>query len=356
MSKFQKLSKITLDSFTKFKLSEKDFEFSEGINVFLGKNGTGKTHLLKLIYAITKTNLEFSKKKLIPHSNLISERLFNTYKISKLSQLIRNNKVDSDFTINYSYFPKQDSFYVQYSPQTGIKTEVPSDEIFHPEEVFYFPTRELLTNYLEFVMLYEKYDDRSDETQYNLAKSLNIPKLKNKTEFIQSMLDKIREHIGGELIKENSTFYIENSNGKIESTMLAEGIKKLATLQYLIENGSITESSILIWDEPELYLNPKMITIMSSLLNELALKGVQIFLSTHDYLLSHQLSLMDEYRDTIKDVVPMKFFCLEDSEEDGIIVYTGKNLTEIPNNPILEEFSNHYDREQELFKRSLSNE
>jgi hypothetical protein len=88
----------------------------------------------------------------------------------------------------------------------------------------------------------------------------------------------------------------------------------------------------------------------------MAKEGVQIFLATHDYLLSHQLSLMDEYKGSIaEENVPMKFFCLEESGKDGVVVHSGSNLTHIQNNPILEEFANHYDRERELFERSLKN-
>ena len=34
---------------------ELDLEFSSGINVLIGSNGTGKSHLLKLLYASWKT-------------------------------------------------------------------------------------------------------------------------------------------------------------------------------------------------------------------------------------------------------------------------------------------------------------
>ena len=39
------LTKIHLENFTAFK--NLDVEFSPGINVFIGANGTGKTHIMK---------------------------------------------------------------------------------------------------------------------------------------------------------------------------------------------------------------------------------------------------------------------------------------------------------------------
>lgn len=42
------LKQLTLHNFTVFK--EAHLTFSPGLNVIIGENGTGKTHLLKLAY------------------------------------------------------------------------------------------------------------------------------------------------------------------------------------------------------------------------------------------------------------------------------------------------------------------
>ena len=57
------IKRLTLERFTAFE--KLDLSLSPGINVFLGANGTGKTHLMKTIYAacdITKTKLNFAEK------------------------------------------------------------------------------------------------------------------------------------------------------------------------------------------------------------------------------------------------------------------------------------------------------
>ena len=43
------LTKIELNNITVF--HELSVEFNNGINVFLGENGVGKTHIMKLLYA-----------------------------------------------------------------------------------------------------------------------------------------------------------------------------------------------------------------------------------------------------------------------------------------------------------------
>ncbi|MGB0931858.1 MAG: hypothetical protein ACPGVB_13835, partial [Chitinophagales bacterium] len=100
-------------------------------------------------------------------------------------------------------------------------------------------------------------------------------------------------------------------------------------------------------------LNPRWVKLLADFLKVLALEGVQIFVATHDYLLSHHLSLFAEYKEGIngeieeKQVPDMKFFCLAKGKS-GTEIFEGKHLGEIPNNPILDEFARHYDLEEKL--------
>ena len=57
------IKKIKVDLFTAF--DTLDIDFSPGLNLFIGENGTGKTHILKAIYAacdITKSKKGFAEK------------------------------------------------------------------------------------------------------------------------------------------------------------------------------------------------------------------------------------------------------------------------------------------------------
>ena len=48
------LESLIIDNFTAF--GSKELKFSDGLNVFVGENGTGKTHLLKIPYAVIATS------------------------------------------------------------------------------------------------------------------------------------------------------------------------------------------------------------------------------------------------------------------------------------------------------------
>lgn len=45
-----KLKRLELDRFTAFEKTS--FDFESGVNVLIGENGTGKSHVLKLIYSL----------------------------------------------------------------------------------------------------------------------------------------------------------------------------------------------------------------------------------------------------------------------------------------------------------------
>ena len=132
--------------------------------------------------------------------------------------------------------------------------------------------------------------------------------------------------------------------GQLEAHLVAEGHRKMATLLYLLRNGELDKHSILFWDEPEANLNPQLVVKVAELLKKFASLGMQIFVTTHDYLLSHELSLLAEY--PTQPNIEIKFFALHKPDRlSGVIVEEANILAEIEHNPILNEFTAHYDRE-----------
>ena len=92
---------------------------------------------------------------------------------------------------------------------------------------------------------------------------------------------------------------------------------------------------------------------MAEALRALASAGVQVFISTHDYLLTQELSLAAEYPEQQKTRrrCPIRFFALSRTESKGVRVQRGDVLSELQDNPILAEFAAHYDREQSFMER-----
>ena len=110
------------------------------------------------------------------------------------------------------------------------------------------------------------------------------------------VLEKVME---GRVIVKDEEFFHSSKQGTLEFSLLAEGIRKLALLWILIQNGTLLEGSILFWDEPEANLNPKIMRIAVEILLELQRMGVQIFIATHDYVLLKEFDLQAEKKDQV---------------------------------------------------------
>lgn len=133
--------------------------------------------------------------------------------------------------------------------------------------------------------------------------------------------------------------------------LIADGFNKLGTLLYLLRNGSLTTNSILFWDEPEANLNPQIVAKVAEILRWLAQAGMQIFISTHDHLLSYELSLFAEYPEKHGNV-PIRFLnCYREHPAVGwpVQVESGNTLNDLEHNAITNAYAAQYDREVDLF-------
>ena len=68
------LQKLTLKNFTRF--DDIAIEFVPGINVIIGENATGKTHLMKVAYAVCRPE---AGRRVRDQTKLISEKLLRVF-------------------------------------------------------------------------------------------------------------------------------------------------------------------------------------------------------------------------------------------------------------------------------------
>ncbi|TGO02761.1 hypothetical protein PN36_19655 [Candidatus Thiomargarita nelsonii] len=345
-------------NFTLF--SEASFEFSPGLNVVIGDNGTGKSLLLKLAYALEYV-LHHTLQDSLHDTPLsiealdLSRKLKNVFQPDKLNRLCRSGDAEllmsssffgqpaPDLTIALSILSNENKINIQQSPSFGafIKNN-PVKNISLP---LFFPAKEVLSIYPGFITSYEDREVAFDETYYDLCKALNRFLLRGKRrEEIADWIAPLESHIPGKLILEDNRFYLQLSEQE-KREIPAEGIRKIAMLNYLILNGSLTKGSTLFWDEPEANLNAKLQVKLVDSLVQLANAGVQIVLSVHDLFLMKELSLRIEAGET-----KASFFELL-QEESNIRVVQGENLDDLLTVVALEAALNQYDREQEVLLR-----
>ncbi|MCP5052227.1 MAG: ATP-binding protein [bacterium] len=150
-------------------------------------------------------------------------------------------------------------------------------------------------------------------------------------------LEKVLE---GRVITKDEEFFHTGKQGNLEFSLLAEGMRKLALLWILIQNGTLLEGSVLFWDEPETNLNPNVMRIAVEILLELQRMGVQVFIATHDYVTLKEFELQTEKKD---DVVYHGLS--RDPETREIQIQSTDSYLRLDSNAISDTFGDLYDRD-----------
>ncbi len=355
------IENLNIKNFTVFE--NVNINFSPKINIIIGENGTGKSQLLKLIFALCKGNK--ANINAINYTNLmlgqdITNILLDTFQpIGNKLWKLRKNKANGKTEIKSKFiFGKSIEFDFNINSQ---KVNILSNQQYerYSYSPIFIPTKEILSFLNAFT---DKQNSEQviksffDDTYIDLFKNLIKKSSKNdKTNpKYASIIQKIVDVTGGKFNFINNKFYFEPGNiidnifkpekeCEISNNMMAEGFRKIGTLQHLLENSSLFPgtSGPLLWDEPESNMNPKLMKALVEILIELSRNGQQIILSTHDYVL---LKWFDLLSDIDKDDHIMFHILTKDSKNRIAIESTDK-YDNISNNTISQTYSDLYDEE-----------
>ena len=319
------LTKVKLERFTAFE--DLAVEFSPGINAFIGANGTGKTHLMKVCYAACNA---------FRADDIIGNELLGAFLPSgrQLGQLVKQPASQASAAV----FAGDRKVSIVFDAR---RTSTETDAGLAIDST-YIPPKEMLANAPGFLSLYAVREVHFEEVYRNILHRTYLPPLRGPLPTPrQKLLDKLQKAIGGEVVVEGEEFFLSNQRGKIEFTLLAEGFRKLGLLWLLIRNGSLGDGSVLFWDEPETNLNPGLYGIVIKILLELHRTGVQVFFATHDYVILKELDLQMKEEDDVA------FHSLYRDEIGEIACHTTNHYLDIRPNAIGEAFDSLYDRQIE---------
>ncbi|MBF0304095.1 MAG: AAA family ATPase [Alphaproteobacteria bacterium] len=126
-----------------------------------------------------------------------------------------------------------------------------------------------------------------------------------------------------------------DGGGKIEAPLVSEGYRKLATLAYLIQNGSLALHGSLFWDEPEANLNPRLMGPLADTLVQLAADGVQIFIATHSLFMMREIQLRLDRSKADGPAIPVRYFSLL-RKDGGIAVEAADDVDDLSMIAVLE--------------------
>ena len=325
---------LYLKNFTTFN----DFEinFSSGVNIILGENSTGKTHILKSIDSLARImnfdeiqgndpihEVRFNALSLIhsfdPRCNLID--LLNN-KLLKTSELVMklHNEDRVKITIDIN------------EPYINATRAVNSKNC----NAVFIPSKEMMFFLPEYVALMKKFELWTDSNHQYIATDITLPKMKENLLHGTSkeVIKDIETMLGGTFKLEGDLNMTFHKNGDVYSSkLIAEGYRKLGVLSRLIESGCIFpgNSGPLLWDEPETNLNPIMMRTLVEILVKLSKAGLQLILVSQNYVFIKWFQLLLEsnnenqilYHNLIRD---------KDTSEIKVETYT--DYTNIESNSI----------------------
>lgn len=344
------LKTADIKNFTAF--GHADLAFASGLNVFIGENGTGKSHLLKLFYSVLAASAEEGRK---PGANgptktflqpRLAEKLIGVFRPESLGRLARRKKGRDRCEV--ALYTDNEGLDIAFSFAPQSKSEVTVDRLpnAYPAHMpVFFPTRELLTLYPGFLSLYESHHLEFEETWRDACLLLGgtIKRITRLPGIMKDALKNINDAMdGGVTLDKNGRFYIDaKGQPPMEMPLVAEGFRKLAMLARLIANGSLHENGCLFWDEPEANLNPKLIRLAAEAIFHICKSGIQVFVATHSLFLIRELSILSHQNQFKK--VPQRYFALE-STSDGVSVSQGDTIEHVDPLVLLDENLSQSDR------------
>lgn len=349
------LKKMSIKNLTVF--SEEELQFSSGLNVVIGENGCGKSHLLKVAYAVIAASAEEAKKPTVgdPTKTVLqkvwADKLVHVLRPESLGRLARRKQGRERCELSFSF--EQSTLNCRFGFATSSKSEVQIDKMpqtWQDKAPVFFPVRELLTIYPNFVSVYDNHYLEFEETYRDTCILLGALALKGPREKqIAALLEPLEMAMGGRIILDkNGRFYLQApGQGNVEMPLVAEGLRKLGMLARLISTGSLLDKGYLFWDEPETNLNPKLIKLVAKSILDLCLHGIQVFAATHSLFLLRELEILsksEKYKN-----VQQRYFALNPTD-NGVQIEQGDSIEALQTIVLLDEELSQSDRymEQEI--------
>ena len=305
------------------------------INILIGENGSGKTSILKMLYAVLRaleTNKKGNERRPLPA--ILADKLYWTFQVEKLGELVTKSAAEP---MRIHVLVDGKSLDFEFGADTNVtikRISTEFDEAWEKSTIF-IPAKEVLS--LFQIMLKSREQDNLlgfDDTYLDLARALGIPAQRGKNSRVfadgRRSLDKI---LGGRAVydeRRKQWYFKQNNNAKFTLGILSEGIKKLAIFDQLLANRYLSPHSIVFIDEPESSLHPKAISDFMELLYMLAKNGMQIFMATHSYFVIKKLCLIAQ-----REQCSIPFLGLNKNEK-GLPQYEDM-CNGMPDNSIIEE-------------------
>lgn len=363
------IESLSISNFTVFGKDTK-FTFSPGLNVILGENGAGKTHVLKLAYLFSRAWPDLTSERLTVNKDWVqaylAKRLADLFQVNDLSTLLRRgSKSGASIEVHASWLVAATKIPMPW--KIGIKREnheaVVDASVFSvdvnyareqgavfPHQVL-VPSKEMVSLFKGLIGLFDKYREFPLDISYrDLAVAMSTLEPRDRPPLMSDVAQRMQSLLGGDLKLEKGELVFERADGsQMDISLMAEGYRKLAMLIYLLRYGVVERGSTLFWDEPEANLNPAALKLLAEALYALGNAGVQVVVATHSLFLLREFEILQ-----MKSVqgpanqVPNKYFGLGRQKKDGPVSVTqSTDIADIEPLVLLDESLQQSDRYME---------
>jgi predicted ATPase len=334
------LKRLTLDNFTVFEHAK--FEFGM-LNVIHGENGTGKTHVLKALYAAicasiagrTNDHIVGDDKSSKADEIHIAKQYKEVFGATSLSELIRPGALHCSLLIQGTTRANgfRCAFSIAGQPAGTIESLRNTVNMFEP--AVYLPATALLHLDSSFVEYYDRFHSHFERTWRDGVRNLHAPVPRELGVAMQSVAAELTRESGLECSLDNGGTFLVSAGGSspVHASLAAEGHRKLLSLLVLIRNRLIRPGTQLFIDEPEANLNPALLKVAAKAIVMLAQAGVQVFVATHSLFLTREI---DIYMANNPNKLDARFFGLQ-REGAQVVVHQGPEVADAGDLVILDE-------------------
>ena len=232
---------LTLKNFTVF--ANADFTFVAGLNVIAGENGAGKSHVLKVVYAleavltrrIRETAAVSPTKSYL--ETAVANKLRGVFRPEELGRLARRQQGVNRCDVG-AIFRDYDRVAFSFNTKSTVNVTIRTTPK-HWQELppIFLPTRELLSIFPKVIAINEQMELPFEETWEDTCRLLERPPAKGKRlDEVNDLLRPMEEILEGRVILEGGRFYIQSEAGKLEVHLVAEGLRKLGMIAQLMAN------------------------------------------------------------------------------------------------------------------------
>ncbi|GAA0880111.1 AAA family ATPase [Algoriphagus jejuensis] len=340
-------------------MSYSEFKSNEfaAVNVIIGKNDTGKTGLLKLLYASAKTIDVYGKRKIsddVSFKKLLAEKLTDTYQpgkkgLGELVSKITREKLSVNIEFKHSRLNYEDRLHFSFGESTTNTIVDCQEDIKTISDNFrclFIPAKEVLTSLKAIRATRDNlHMPGFDDTYLDLIRALVIPTQKgNITSELLDVNKKLEALFEGQIEQQtDDDFLFKKGKTEFPMQLTAEGIKKIGILTTLIRNRQLNANSVIFLNEPETTLHPEATRELVEMLMLMAKAGIQIFIATHNYFVLKQMHLSAR-----RDNVETKCYSLDRKKGKSVEFKIYDLKKEFPENPISDEAIRMSDEEVKL--------